>query len=104
DPKYPAMTARLDLTSRCTFRFHDCRLGLSNPGSTVCGARPAAVARLMALSNRIGPVNVRGIAKGGLALRPATMLVMGWSTKMPYAPRTTVLPFPEGSHAKPTRG
>src|SRR5262245_17950910 len=31
-------------------------------------------------------------------------MVFGWSKKTPYPPRSEVLPLPEMSHAKPTRG
>src|SRR5882762_8069373 len=45
-----------------------------------------------------------GTANGGLLLSGDTMLVVGASVMMAYAPRTEVLPFLKGSQAKPMRG
>src|SRR5262247_611500 len=92
DPKYPTITARSDAISRSTFRFHDCRYALLKPWSTVCGARPAGWASVMALSKRIEPVTVSGIARGGLPLVLVTKLTSGWSARIAYAARTDVLP------------
>src|SRR4029077_7349247 len=45
-----------------------------------------------------------GKASGGLAVRPVTKPVIGWSTWKAYPPRKIVLLLWNRSHAKPTRG
>src|SRR6266851_9422095 len=81
EPKYPTDTASPDITSRCTFRFHDCTYAASNPGSTELGATVVpGIALSVALDSLVVGIvigNVTAVANGGFEELPVTRLVTG---------------------------
>src|SRR6266849_2040954 len=85
EPKYPTDTASPDITSRCTFRFHDCTYAVSKPGSTELGesvapgtaTQPALQLALVSLVVGIVRGNVTAVANGGFEELPVPRLVTG---------------------------
>ena len=81
EPKYPTDTASPDITSRCTFKFHDSTYAVSKPGSTELGETvvPGTALSVALNSLVVGIVrgNVTAVANGGFEELPVTRLVTG---------------------------
>src|SRR5688500_10059110 len=104
DPKYPIIAARSRASCRCTLTFQDRNDAFENRGSTVIGASPRDWVAEIAFPSGIGPVAPIGFAKGGLPAVSRTTVVLGWSTALPNAARTTVRGSADGVQATPSRG
>src|SRR5215470_8708083 len=89
-------------------RFQDCTSALTKFGFVNAGARflttgPGVKDAPREVIGVIAPTLI-GSASGGLAVRPVTKPVIGWSTWNAYPPRRMVLPLWNRSQANPTRG
>src|SRR3954451_22065593 len=106
-PTYATLTSTVELTCRSTVRFQSCAYILLKSGAMAAGPRLTPVIAADGSSTVIVLVaedTEIGMANGGFALRPVTVLIVGACVRIAYAARTDVLPFLKGSHAKPTRG
>src|SRR5215472_14076088 len=104
DPKYPIIMPSAGPTCCSKLTFHVCIRPLWKFGSTDVGASPEASAVVTALSSRILPENVTGVASGGFADKGDTTLPTGMSTMTAYALRITVRPSLDGFQIAPRRG